>query len=150
MKNFQNFMEIRWNLYEKSFEASCRKYSHRFQCTLDWSQLTDRWVFPEESLVSTKIFLRAWRGSDPQRDDSTENDESAGSPSFNSSVSTVSFPSLFSRLIQSMLPPTNYSYERSRISALYKIDLRRRIFIPAITQIIIPNNLSIRRTIKFL
>lgn len=53
----------------------------------DWSQLTDRWVFPEESLVSTKIFLRAWREADPQRDDSTENDESAGSPSFNSSVS---------------------------------------------------------------
>lgn len=43
---------------EKSFlDRVVSKIFSQIPINTDWSQLTDRWVFPEESLVSTKIFL---------------------------------------------------------------------------------------------
>lgn len=55
--------------------ASYRKIFSQIPINTDWSQLTDRWVFPE-SRFHENILVCVTR-SDQQRDDSTENDESA-------------------------------------------------------------------------
>ena len=56
-------MEISRNFTTRkvSFDRVVSKISSQIPINRDWSRLTDRRVFPEESLVSTKIFLCAWR-----------------------------------------------------------------------------------------
>lgn len=56
-------MEISRNFTTRkvSFDRAVSKISSQIPINRDWSRLTDRRVFPEESLVSTKIFLCAWR-----------------------------------------------------------------------------------------